>query len=138
MEDDARDPFGLSELGVAGRCSTGIDASTPAAWLEMLARDESEEVRLWTACNPALPEQLRCELMERAGVDAVRAMQERIARSEGELGRTLLAALLRSPFASVMEILLERDDVPDELIEEAAYDDDPAVSAAACKALGWE
>lgn len=55
MEDDARDPFGLSELGVAGRCSTGIDASTPAAWLEVLARDENEEVRLWTACNPALP-----------------------------------------------------------------------------------
>lgn len=63
MEDDARDPSGLSELGVAGRCSTGIDASTPAAWLEVLARDENEEVRLWTACNPALPEQLRRELM---------------------------------------------------------------------------
>lgn len=132
-----KDPFGLSELGVAGRCSTGIDASTPVAWLEALADDPNAEVRRWTACNPALPAPLRRALMEREGVDAVRVLQESIARSEGELGPTLLTALLASPFASVMEILLERDDVSDELIEEAAYDDDPAVSAAARKALGW-
>ena len=64
----------LSDIDAAERCTLACtcDAENPA-YLVTLAHDSVQEVRLRVTFNPVLPDLIRQEIVERDGVDTIRA-----------------------------------------------------------------
>lgn len=126
----------LASIDVAGRCALASTCGTEdPACLVALAYDPVQEVRLRVAFNPALPDLIRQEIVERDGDDAIRAYGEKMAQTEESAW--VLECLTWCPYPSVRALVARNEHTPDDVIENLAYDEDETVQAAACEVLGW-